>query len=190
MQEVLGGASAAIRAALDSAALGLDREILVDLVALAAVAGEHLLVLGPPGTAKSQAVRDGDELEHWYYEGFTLRARKPWVRCAGEHVVPRPANQGTFIVRDPDDVPAGDVAHVSAIEVAGEVAVVGRLAAAGIELTCSHLTAHTLAHLKLAGARTASIRLVGTLVTIGDDRGRVIVFDLERGVVRRELRTR
>jgi MoxR-like ATPase len=35
----------------------VDREILVDLVALAAVAGEHLLVLGPPGTAKSQAVR-------------------------------------------------------------------------------------------------------------------------------------
>lgn len=54
----LEGASAAVRAALDNAARGLvDREILVDLVALAAVAGEHLLVLGPPGTAKSQAVR-------------------------------------------------------------------------------------------------------------------------------------
>ncbi|HVK85450.1 MAG TPA: AAA family ATPase [Kofleriaceae bacterium] len=51
-------AAAAVRAALDGAAKGLvDREILVDLVALAAVAGEHLLVLGPPGTAKSQAVR-------------------------------------------------------------------------------------------------------------------------------------
>jgi len=51
-------ASAAVRAGLDRAARGLvDREILVDLVALAAVAGEHLLVLGPPGTAKSQAVR-------------------------------------------------------------------------------------------------------------------------------------
>ena len=54
----LGSASRAVRAALDHAARGLvDREILVDLVALAAVAGEHLLVLGPPGTAKSQAVR-------------------------------------------------------------------------------------------------------------------------------------
>lgn len=58
MNEVLGRASGAVRAALDGAARGLvDREILVDLVALAAVAGEHLLVLGPPGTAKSQAVR-------------------------------------------------------------------------------------------------------------------------------------
>jgi MoxR-like ATPase len=51
-------ASRAVRGALDEAAQGLvDRHVLVDLVALAAVAGEHLLVLGPPGTAKSQAVR-------------------------------------------------------------------------------------------------------------------------------------
>jgi MoxR-like ATPase len=58
VNDALGSASGAVRAALDSAARGLvDREILVDLVALAAVAGEHLLVLGPPGTAKSQAVR-------------------------------------------------------------------------------------------------------------------------------------
>ena len=35
----------------------VDRELLVDLVAVAAVVGEHLLVIGPPGTAKSQAVR-------------------------------------------------------------------------------------------------------------------------------------
>ncbi|HYY10097.1 MAG TPA: AAA family ATPase, partial [Kineosporiaceae bacterium] len=33
------------------------RELLVETVALCAVAGEHLLVVGPPGTAKSQAVR-------------------------------------------------------------------------------------------------------------------------------------
>jgi MoxR-like ATPase len=58
VRESPGNASTAVRAALDTAARGLvDREILVDLVALAAVAGEHVLVLGPPGTAKSQAVR-------------------------------------------------------------------------------------------------------------------------------------
>jgi MoxR-like ATPase len=51
-------AARAVRRALDDAARGLvDRHVLVDLVALAAVAGEHLLVLGPPGTAKSHAVR-------------------------------------------------------------------------------------------------------------------------------------
>ena len=48
----------AVRAALDAAARGLvERAVLVDLVALAAVAGEHVLVIGPPGTAKSHAVR-------------------------------------------------------------------------------------------------------------------------------------
>jgi MoxR-like ATPase len=51
-------ASAALRDAIADAGKGLvEREALVELVALAAVAGEHLLVIGPPGTAKSEAVR-------------------------------------------------------------------------------------------------------------------------------------
>lgn len=51
-------AGGVLRAALDVASDGLvDRRALVELVGLAAVAGEHLLVLGPPGTAKSEAVR-------------------------------------------------------------------------------------------------------------------------------------
>ncbi len=50
--------AAALRAAITTASAGLvDRETLVELVALAAVAGEHVLVVGPPGTAKSEAVR-------------------------------------------------------------------------------------------------------------------------------------
>jgi MoxR-like ATPase len=35
----------------------VDRDGLVDAVVLAALAGEHVLVIGPPGTAKSEAVR-------------------------------------------------------------------------------------------------------------------------------------
>jgi len=51
-------ASRRLRTALTDAARGLvERELLVELIALAAVAGEHLLVIGPPGTAKSEAVR-------------------------------------------------------------------------------------------------------------------------------------
>lgn len=47
-----------LRGALDDARQGLiERDALVELIALAAVAGEHLLVIGPPGTAKSEAVR-------------------------------------------------------------------------------------------------------------------------------------
>ena len=50
--------AANVKAALQRASDGLiDRESLVELIALAAVAREHLLVVGPPGTAKSEAVR-------------------------------------------------------------------------------------------------------------------------------------
>jgi MoxR-like ATPase len=58
MQPDLSPASAALRDALTDAGQGLiEREALVEMVVLAAVAGEHLLVIGPPGTAKSEAVR-------------------------------------------------------------------------------------------------------------------------------------
>src|SRR5512138_1350535 len=35
----------------------VEREFLLEMTVLAAVAGEHLLVIGEPGTAKSEAVR-------------------------------------------------------------------------------------------------------------------------------------
>ncbi|WP_257451218.1 AAA family ATPase [Archangium lipolyticum] len=51
-------AASSVREALTDAGQGLvEREAMVELVALCAVAGEHLLVIGPPGTAKSEAVR-------------------------------------------------------------------------------------------------------------------------------------
>lgn len=54
----LAGDAGALREMLAAARQGLvDRELLVEAVVLCAVAGEHLLVVGPPGTAKSQAVR-------------------------------------------------------------------------------------------------------------------------------------
>src|SRR5580693_1870584 len=50
--------STSLRNAISDAGHGLiERETLVEMVALAAVAGEHVLVIGPPGTAKSEAVR-------------------------------------------------------------------------------------------------------------------------------------
>jgi MoxR-like ATPase len=50
--------ASALCTAIAEASSGLvEREVLVELVALAAVAGEHVLVVGPPGTAKSEAVR-------------------------------------------------------------------------------------------------------------------------------------
>ncbi len=49
---------ATLNAAILSARRGLvERETLVEAIVLAAVAGEHVLVIGPPGTAKSEAAR-------------------------------------------------------------------------------------------------------------------------------------
>ncbi|HEU4407216.1 MAG TPA: AAA family ATPase [Polyangiaceae bacterium] len=51
-------ASRGLRDVVAGACRGLvERESLVELIVLSAVAGEHLLVVGPPGTAKSEAVR-------------------------------------------------------------------------------------------------------------------------------------
>lgn len=48
----------ALRGAIRDASRGLvERGALVETIALAAVAGEHVLVIGPPGTAKSEAAR-------------------------------------------------------------------------------------------------------------------------------------
>lgn len=54
----LQAAVTTLKEAIVSARRGLvERETLVEAIVLAAVAGEHLLVIGPPGTAKSEAAR-------------------------------------------------------------------------------------------------------------------------------------
>ncbi|MBO9790259.1 AAA family ATPase [Xanthomonas phaseoli] len=51
-------AAARVRATVHSATSGLiERDQLAELIVLAAVAQEHLLIIGPPGTAKSAVVR-------------------------------------------------------------------------------------------------------------------------------------
>lgn len=58
MSEELQSAASSLQKALAAASQSLvEREAVVQLVGLCAVAGEHLLVIGPPGTAKSEAVR-------------------------------------------------------------------------------------------------------------------------------------
>src|SRR5262245_51721409 len=58
MTKTLLEASTSLRDAIADAKRGLiERDPLVEMIALAAVAGEHLLVIGAPGTAKSEAVR-------------------------------------------------------------------------------------------------------------------------------------
>ena len=56
----------------------VDREVLAEVVALCAVAGEHLLVVGPPGTAKSQVVRlVAEQLGGRYFEYLLGRFTEP-----------------------------------------------------------------------------------------------------------------
>ena len=70
---------AAIHAVLERARSGLvERQSLVEVLVLAAVAGEHVLVVGPPGTAKSQAVRGvAGELGGKYFEYLLGRFTEP-----------------------------------------------------------------------------------------------------------------
>jgi MoxR-like ATPase len=56
----------------------VDRESLVEVLALSAVAGEHVLVVGPPGTAKSLAVRRFSQaLQGRYFEYLLGRFTEP-----------------------------------------------------------------------------------------------------------------
>jgi MoxR-like ATPase len=55
-----------------------ERESLVEVLVLAAIAGEHVLVVGPPGTAKSEAVRRvAAELGGQYFEYLLGRFTEP-----------------------------------------------------------------------------------------------------------------
>lgn len=75
----LEAAAAALRESIRSAAAGLvERSVLVENIVLAAVAGEHLLVIGPPGTAKSEAVRRvAQALGGRYFEYLLGRFTEP-----------------------------------------------------------------------------------------------------------------
>ncbi|MER7706840.1 AAA family ATPase [Kitasatospora sp. NPDC097605] len=78
-QDTLRQDAELIAAAVGVAGRGLvDRETVAEVVALCAVAGEHLLVVGPPGTAKSQAVRRvADRLGGRYFEYLLGRFTEP-----------------------------------------------------------------------------------------------------------------
>ena len=71
--------AASLRQAIADAASGLvERETLVELIVLAAVAQEHLLVIGPPGTAKSVAVhRIAQTIGGRYFEYLLGRFTEP-----------------------------------------------------------------------------------------------------------------
>src|SRR5918998_103351 len=76
---MLAADAEAVRAAVISARGHLvDRELVAEVVTLCAVAREHLLVVGPPGTAKSAAVRGiAQHLGGRYFEYLVGRFTEP-----------------------------------------------------------------------------------------------------------------
>jgi len=79
MPQSVNEAAARLRDAIREATAGLiDREHLAELLILAAVAQEHLLVVGPPGTAKSAVVRRvAQSLGGNYFEYLLGRFTEP-----------------------------------------------------------------------------------------------------------------
>ncbi|PWK74828.1 MoxR-like ATPase [Streptomyces sp. CG 926] len=75
----LAADSEVVGAAVAAAGRGLiDRETVAEVVTLCAVAGEHLLVVGAPGTAKSEAVRRvAGQLGGRYFEYLLGRFTEP-----------------------------------------------------------------------------------------------------------------
>lgn len=75
----VGADARAVSEAVAQARVGLvDREVLADVVVLCAIAGEHVLVVGPPGTAKSEAIRRvARRLGETYYEYLVGRFTEP-----------------------------------------------------------------------------------------------------------------
>src|SRR6187402_2254014 len=73
------GGTSDVRAAIRAATAGLlERDALVEVLFLAAIAGEHVLVVGPPGTAKSQAVRSvAHQMGGSYFEYLLGRFTEP-----------------------------------------------------------------------------------------------------------------
>ncbi len=115
MNDELTASARAIRAALDGAARGLvQREVLIDLIALAAVAGEHVLVLGPPGTGKSLAVRQvARALGGRYFEYLLGRFTEP-----GELVGPidlRRLRDGVIETQTAGMLPEAEVAFLDEV---------------------------------------------------------------------------
>lgn len=73
MTDDVGRIAAKVSDAVRAASAGLiEREAVVQLIALAAVAREHVLIIGPPGTAKSEAVRRFARAVHGRYFEYLL----------------------------------------------------------------------------------------------------------------------
>jgi MoxR-like ATPase len=115
MSDDLAGLAASVGAVIDEASRGLvGRRSLVELVVLGAVAREHVLVIGPPGTAKSQAVRQvADALGDRYFEYLVGRFTEPNELFGPVDLAE--LRQGRVVVDTRDMLPEADVAFLDEV---------------------------------------------------------------------------
>lgn len=115
MTPPLTDAATSLRAALLDAGRGLvEREALVELIALAAVAGEHVLVIGPPGTAKSEAARrTARAFGGRYFEYLLGRFTEPSEIFGPVDL--RRLREGVVEVETRDMLPEADVAFLDEV---------------------------------------------------------------------------
>lgn len=111
----LKDASTALRAVIDEADKGLvGRRPLVELVVLAAVAREHVLVIGSPGTAKSAAVRRvASQLGGRYFEYLLSRFTEPSELFGPVDL--RRLREGAIEVQTAGMLPEADVAFLDEV---------------------------------------------------------------------------
>jgi hypothetical protein len=142
-----------------------------------------------------EALADGRG-ELWYYQGLTLRRRIDEPRLDAQLIATRPSEQDWLAVF-PDGALRGpgweipiDHAPAFGLEIRGDLVVVAQLARSGVALTVAFPHARRrIARLQLDGAFAVRMRLgEAWTLTVADDRGRVIVVDLLRAALRRDLR--
>jgi MoxR-like ATPase len=107
--------SAALRNSAQRAAFGLvGRESLAELIVLAAVAHEHLLVIGPPGTGKSAVVRRvAESLGGRYFEYLLGRFTEPSEIFGPIDL--RKLREGTVETETADMLPEAEIAFLDEV---------------------------------------------------------------------------
>ena len=157
--------SSSLRTVISAATTGLvERESLVEMVALSAVAEEHVLVIGPPGTAKSEAVRRIARATGGRYFEYLLG------RFTGPSEIFGPVD----LHKLKDGLVETDTLMLEKDGVRVRV----------IDLLTKDITAE----LMLEGANEVSTRLAQETLTIGDNLGRIVVVDLRRNCSIRNFR--
>ena len=124
--EAVAGAALRLRAGIQAASAGLvEREAVVELLMLCAVAREHLLVIGPPGTAKSLAIRRATQvLGGRLFEYMLGRFTEP-PELFGPIDLNR-LREGAFETRTEGMLPEADIAFLDEV-FAGSTAILNSL---------------------------------------------------------------